>query len=241
VPSAQFPHWSGYFERLQLDLWLVRNKLDVAASWAGSKLEDPSLESQTGNRATQLAVIRALVNQRDQESLERALTLLEELLSLAEEEGRMGVQIESLALQAILYWKRGEEARAMMSLEHALRLARPEGYIHLFTDLGLPMGRLLQEAHARKVMLAYVDALLAVYGDVSSSVTVQSNLVEPLTSREEDILNWLSAGLTNQEIADELIISAETVKKHTSHIYQKLGVHNRTEAAAKARELNLLQ
>jgi len=240
VESAQFPHWSGYFERIQLDLWLARNKLEAASSWADSKLVDDFSELQTGDKATQLTVIHALVSKRDKESHDRAMVLLKRLLPEVEDEGRMSVQIESLALRAILHWKRGEEALAMMSLEHALRLAHPEGYIHLFTDLGLPMGRLLQEAHARKVMPDYVDELLSVFDDMSSTKSTLPALPEPLTSREEDILKRMAAGLTNQEIADELIISAETVKKHTSHIYQKLGVHNRTEAAAKARELNLL-
>ena len=239
VERAHFPHWSGYFERLQLDLWLARNKLKVASSWADLKLKEGIFESPTDEKVAQLAVIHMLIIKGDNELLDRALTLLNELLSVAEDEGRMGIQIEALALQAILRQKRGEEALAMTSLEHALRLARPEGYVRLFIDLGLPMGRLLQEAHARQVMPDYMDELLSVFGDVSSSAPSQPVLPEPLTSREEDILKRMAAGLTNQEIAEELVISAETVKKHTSHIYRKLGVHSRTEAASKTRELNL--
>jgi len=187
-----------------------------------------------------LTLARALIVKGDRESFDQAMTLLDELLSVATDEGRLGIEIEALALQSLLYWKHSEETKAMTSLEHALSLALPEGYIHLFTDLGLSMGRLLQEARSRQVMPDYIDKLLSVFGDVSASAPMQSTLIEPLTSREEEILKRMTAGLTNQEIADELVISAETVKKHTSHIYQKLGVHSRTEAAAKARELNLL-
>ena len=240
VESAQFPYWSGYFERIQLELWLARKNIKAASAWANFKLKENILEAKTDDKTTQLAVARALTIQGDPESLDRASALLKGLLSVAEDEGRMAIQIEALALRAILHWNRGEEANAMIHIDRALRLAQPEGYVHLFTDLGVPMGRLLQEAHVRKVMPDYVDALLSVFDDVSSSAPVQSKLPEPLTSREEDILKMMAAGLTNQEIAEELIISAETVKKHTSHIYRKLGVHSRTEAAVKARELNLL-
>ena len=63
---------------------------------------------------------------------------------------------------------------------------------------------------------------------------------EPLTQREEEVLELLAAGLTDREIGEQLVISPVTVKKHVANIYGKLGVSNRTEAAARARELNLL-
>ncbi len=65
-------------------------------------------------------------------------------------------------------------------------------------------------------------------------------LAEPLSDRELEVLGLLAAGLTNQEIADQLLIALGTAKRHTINIYGKLGVSNRTQAVAKARELNLL-
>jgi LuxR family maltose regulon positive regulatory protein len=83
--------------------------------------------------------------------------------------------------------------------------------------------------------------LLAAFGaDLSYPASTEQALPEPLTHREQEILELVAAGLTNQEIADKLVISAETVKKHTGTIYGKLGVSNRTEAAARARALDLL-
>jgi LuxR family maltose regulon positive regulatory protein len=127
-------------------------------------------------------------------------------------------------------------------VERALRIAEPEGYVRLFADLGLPMGRLLQEARGRDVMPDYVERLLGAFQAIPSTTGHgESALPEPLSQREEEVLRLIAAGLTNREIAERLIISAETAKKHVGNICDKLGVRNRTEAAARARELGLLK
>jgi LuxR family maltose regulon positive regulatory protein len=120
----------------------------------------------------------------------------------------MGISIEALALQALAHWRRGEGAGTMTSLERGLRLAEPEGYVRLFADLGLPMARLLQEAHSRNVLPDYVAKLLAAFStDLAFPTLAEQVLPEPLTHREREILELVAAGLTNREIADELVIS----------------------------------
>jgi LuxR family maltose regulon positive regulatory protein len=151
------------------------------------------------------------------------------------------MMIEALALQALACEQRADTANAMDSLAHALRLAEPEGYVRLFADLGLPMARLLQEALTRDVMPDYLEKLLAAIGaSLPTSVAVEKVLPEPLTPREREIVGLLAVGLTNREIAEKLVLSPETVKKHAGNIYQKLGVNNRTQAVAQARALALL-
>ena len=87
----------------------------------------------------------------------------------------------------------------------------------------------------------YVGNLLAAFGPGLSLLTsTEEALPEPLTLREQEVLELLAAGLTNREIAEDLVISPETVKKHTGNIYGKLGASNRTQAVARARELDLL-
>jgi LuxR family maltose regulon positive regulatory protein len=158
-----------------------------------------------------------------------------------ETEGRTGIVIEGLALQALAMARQGDQAGALTALERSLRLAEPEGYVRLFADLGLPMARLLQEARTRNVMPDYLGELLAAFGgDLLPSGTRREALPEPLSSREQEVVELIAAGLTNKEIAEMLTISPETAKKHVANICTKLGVSNRTEAAARARELNLL-
>ncbi|MEO1286207.1 MAG: LuxR C-terminal-related transcriptional regulator [Chloroflexota bacterium] len=67
-----------------------------------------------------------------------------------------------------------------------------------------------------------------------------SQLIEPLTEREEQILRLITVGLTNRQIAEELTLAIGTVKTHAHHVYTKLGVSNRTEATAVAHDLNLV-
>jgi LuxR family maltose regulon positive regulatory protein len=241
LESAPFPDWIGRFGRLQLEFWLAQDRLRAALDWADEMLRDAAIEERPESEAAHLAMARVLIVKGDAPSLERALALLERLMEAAEAEGRAGVTIEALALQAMAHWRRGEQAGALTSLERALRLAEPQGYVRLFADLGLPMARLLQEARSRTVMPDYVETLVAAFGgDRSFAPAAEEALPEPLTPREQEVLECLAAGLTNREIAEQLVIASETVKKHTGSIYGKLGVSNRTEAVAKARALDRL-
>ena len=135
----------------------------------------------------------------------------------------------------------------MSVLAQALSLTEPEGYVRLFVDEGAPMVALLREAHTRAIRQAYIEKLLAAFPDLQTEdkpiVNRPSelvNLVEPLSKRELEILSLLAEGLTNNEIAQQIFISGQTVKVHTRNIYGKLGVKNRLQAVSKARDLGLL-
>lgn len=240
IENVQFPHFVSRYERIQLEVWLAQDRLRTAVDWSDQKLQEEVLDEQPERAGTRLAMARVLIVKGDEDSLKHVKAIILGIIEVAQEEGRMGVEIEALALQALSFWQGGDHAKAMIALEHALHLAEPQGYIRLFADFGLPMARLLQEAQSRAVLPDYVDALLTAFNLYIGS-PLEETLPEPLTPREEQVLQLVAAGLTNQEIAEELVISPETVKKHTSHIYGKLSVNNRTEATAKARELDLLE
>jgi LuxR family maltose regulon positive regulatory protein len=127
-------------------------------------------------------------------------------------------------------------------------LAEPEGYVRVFVDEGAPMAALLQSAASRGIAPYYVRKLLAALsesrhetrnrpaGDLQPTM---SDLIEPLSGRELEVLQLMADGLSNREIADELVLAVGTVKAHIHNIYGKLGVRSRTQAIARARDLNL--
>jgi LuxR family maltose regulon positive regulatory protein len=242
VEGAQFPDCAARFERLQLEVWLAQDRSRAAAAWAEEKLSAEPGGEGAEDEIRRLSVARALIASGELASVDRALGTVESAMRAAEAAGRDGVVVEALALQALGRAKRGDHAGAMTSLERALRMAEPEGYVRLFADLGLPMARLLQEARGRDVMPDYVGTLLGAFADAPALPgRGEAALPEPLSQREEEVLALIAAGLTNREIAERLVISAETAKKHVGNICDKLGVRNRTKAAARARELGLLK
>jgi LuxR family maltose regulon positive regulatory protein len=241
VESAPFPEWMERLERLQIEYWLAQGQLRTVVDWADRQLPAPRSVAQTDSETGHLALARVLIVIGDTSSVAKALAILQRLLPTADLEGRAAVQIEALILMALIRWRKVERADAMADLERALRLAEPEGYVRLFADLGLPVARLLQEAWSRGVMPDYTGKLLAAFSaDAGLPASQEGPLPEPLTRREREILAMVAAGLTNREIAEKLVLSAETVKKHAGMIYSKLGVSNRTQAAARARTLGLL-
>jgi LuxR family maltose regulon positive regulatory protein len=134
--------------------------------------------------------------------------------------------------------------------------------VRVFADEGAPMSALLgrlvaaQRVAAQRsdrnaaggVPLAYLGRLLRAFGDEATPGASPSRgrgvgipgLVEALSERELEVLRLVAAGKPNREIAAELYVALDTVKKHLTHIFEKLGAANRTQATARARELGLL-
>jgi LuxR family maltose regulon positive regulatory protein len=170
-----------------------------------------------------------------------ALPVLARLLEGAEKAGRIRSLIEILALQARALRARGDADQALSTLARALALAEPEGYVRTFLDEGEALARLLHRALMRGIAPGYVSELLAASGESTQpGAPVAQALVEGLTERETEVLRLIAAGLSNREIAQELVVAMSTVKSHINHIYGKLDVKNRTQAIARARTLGLL-
>ena len=170
----------------------------------------------------------------------KARQLLARLLPPAEEAGRLGRVIELLVLQAVVASRLQDEAQAVTMLEHALVLGEPEGFVRSFVDEGAVVVNLLQQVRQRGLFPNYIDKLLAAFDPEEAQREAADLLPEPLTERELEILQLVASGATNKEIADQLFIAVSTAKKHVSNMLVKLDTPNRTQAAARARELGLL-
>ena len=176
-----------------------------------------------------------------------ALTALEGSIRSARALHSNGELIHLLALQAMALAALGERTPARVALQEALTLGAPEGYIWLWLNAGPEIGPLLRDMRADsdtpKDIHPYLDSLLdacqVTFGE-TMRLHQQGELLDPLTSRELEIVRLISKGYSNPEIAGELIVTINTIKKHTSNIYGKLGVRSRTQAIARVRELNLL-
>lgn len=198
--------------------------------------------------------------------LREAERLLSRLLADAAAKGRGRSVLEILVLRALAQQARHDTRGALSTLGRALALAQPDGYVHLFVDEGLPMAALLRDLTkaARRgqfavpvAVLEYAGFLLAACrspdGRTSTSPAAPQDTtrssrsmaelplpLDPLTDREAEVLQLLAQGAPNAAIADALVLSVGTVKKHVFNVCRKLGVQNRTQAVARARALHLL-
>jgi LuxR family transcriptional regulator, maltose regulon positive regulatory protein len=164
---------------------------------------------------------------------------LDRLFQYSQTTGRHRWVIPIHILRAVLYQSRRDLTQALNALAQALELAEPAGFIQDFLDEGEPMMALLREAVRHRVKPEFAQQLLNRFAS-DRTAAKPIGLVEPLSDREIEVLALVAQGLSNQEIAARLYLSLRTIKFHTSNIYGKLGVKNRTEAVAKARDLGLL-
>jgi LuxR family transcriptional regulator, maltose regulon positive regulatory protein len=240
---------------LRARLALANGEVAEAAGWVRQRGLGVDDQPSYPREREYLVLVRVLLAQQ---APERALGLLERLHAAAAAQGRIGSVIEVRALQALALDAGGDRAAALTALAEALALGAPEGYLRVFVDEGQPMAALLHQllAGRRQQRPAAVDAIpreylarlvdaferagLPIRPPVGRGGVVVAGLVEPLTARELEVLRLLAAGAPNRAIAEQLVVTPETVKKHLSHLFDKLGVANRTQAVARARELGLL-
>jgi len=166
---------------------------------------------------------------------EKALEILSRLEQADRDEGSLRRLIGVYISEALIYQKQANHEEATCIFESALRLAAPEGYKVAFFPHNNRQTRHLLQA-TRSIAPAFVDSILEATKPVGE---FSAQLPDPLSEQEIRVLNFIVAGKSNQEIADELVISVGTAKWHVHNILQKLGVNNRAQAIARARELEL--
>ena len=229
---------------LKARVWVAQGKLSDASGWARehgiSAAEELTYVREFEHITLAKVLLAQGIHDRDDDTLAEAANLAARLLGAAKDGGRPGHAIEALVVQALAGHARGDVAGAMASLDRALALAEPEGYVRVFLDQGPRMLALLRLAAQQPDAPSYVRRLLAAGVTVEAAATVAQPLIEPLSERELEVLRLLGTDLGGPEIARELVISLSTVRTHTQNIYAKLGVSSRRAAIRRAAELDLL-
>ena len=234
-------------------LLLAQGQVAAAARWTQQRSLAADDEPAYQKEQEHLVLARVLLAQ---DRPRPALALLDRLHAPAAAQGRAGSVIEIQALQALALAADGDQAAAVDRLAGALTLACPQGYVRVFADEGAPMGVLLgwlvaarraELAAARGVPLGCLARVLQAFGQKDAepgsrprTAPAVPGLVDQLTVRELEILQLVAAGAPNQRIAEQLVVTLDTVKKHITHLLGKLGAANRTEAVARARQLGLI-
>lgn len=217
-------------------IWLAQGRLTEIRLWI--EASDIDATRQTPDREPEQVLLGRLLIAEGRH--EEAVELLSSLLLNAESGKRGGVVIEILVLLALARQALGQTRPAVASLQRALILAEPEGYVRMFIDEGAPMAALLQRVAEAGEGQAYAAKLLEAMRQTPAAQTSGKTLAVPLSGKEIRVAQYLVAGLSNQEIADKMHISLNTVKTHLKNIYGKLDVDHRVEAVERIRDLNLL-
>ena len=216
----------------------------VAEAWR--LLPDPLA---IGERLPGLSIGSRLLNQARVSLVagqaEATLAFAAQFEQLAAVAGSRRWQMEALLLQALAQAKLGKRTAGQSALQKSLALAQSQGYLRLFLDGGEAVRDLLVGLYPTltdPALAQFARRILEAFPAPAPRKPLPAappGLVEPLTEREVQVLRLLSLGLSNQAVADQLVISHATVKTHIRHIFEKLGVENRIEALNKAKELHL--
>ncbi len=247
--------------RFDVDDVLAAEVVEIVACWRNEITDLPGKEAVCLDDASEAAALtlarKAILAGRDEE----ALSLLGQLTQFARTAGHINRLVGALVLSAItkqartipqcntaVIENRNEcVPAALADLEEALDLAETGGYVRVFLDEGMPMQILLVQwlAQARAGHVRdYASQLLTLFDAEPNRMALPlqkahktGDMVEPLTPRELEVLRLICEGDSNQVIADKLVITIKTVKKHTGNIFGKLGVTSRAQAIVKAQHL----
>jgi LuxR family maltose regulon positive regulatory protein len=252
---------------LKARVWLKQGRLGEALGWAREQGLSVDDDMRYPREFEHITLARVLITAgaksgREAGTLDDATRLLGRLLQAAETGGRLGSAIQILLLQALAFQAQDHLPHALAALERALALAKPEGYVRSFVDEGEAMRsllRLLIEKQSRNrdhPLSGYTDKLLAAFSppvaEPKSAISHQKSVrLEPaplieaappmdaLSERELEVLRLLRSELSGPEMAQQLIVSLNTLRTHTKNIFNKLGVNNRRAAIRRAEELGL--
>lgn len=239
--------------------------LDAAMAWAREHALSPADDLSYLREYEHVTLSRVLLAQYhsrgDESALKEAGGLLDRLFEAAESGSREGSVLEVEVLRAVARHAAGDVDAALEALERAVDLAEPQNWARFLLDSAPGLGDLLTLLAERRPHAQFVRDLLtrrsgeplqaslsraaassAAAGnyDAAARQAVREELLDPLSDRELDVLRLLASDLDGPGIARELVVSLNTVRTHTKHVYAKLGVNSRRAAVSRAHQLGLL-
>jgi len=244
------PHQIILAQSCQARLSLLQGDSKPAIDWADSydvKSHAPSMLVWLD--IPLITKARVMIATGSHERLRHASEILETLLQSAKAVHNTYHIIEILVLQCMALEKLGRVDEALEVLQQVIKLAEPGGWVYPFVESGRPMAELLERLANQKGVSDYPRFVLDRFptdeqqqpgtaaGESRAITGSEVWPAKPLTRRELDVLKLLAQRLQTKEIAARLFVSSETVKSHLKHLYQKLDVYNRRDAAIKAGEL----
>ncbi|MFN3332023.1 MAG: LuxR C-terminal-related transcriptional regulator, partial [Caldilinea sp.] len=223
---------------------LVQGDQAAALRWANSFRPDTLTPFLHWQEIPVLTAARILAVTAQDETLRRALDLLEPTAAWAERSHFSWRAAECAALRAVALDGLGHTQAADKAMQLALHLGEEAGYRRTFLDIGSRLHSLLTRQMRYKSTAAMARLLLRALADESGQAARPAvpaqEYVEALTARETEVLMLLARRYSNKEIAQDLFITTNTVKRHTLQIFAKLGVNDRRAAVERARQLGLL-
>jgi LuxR family maltose regulon positive regulatory protein len=205
--------------------WLAQGRTDSVFLALG---QTHKLGIAPENEGTHLIFARLLLAQKRSHE---ALELLGSLKQQAADNKRRRPLAEILLLSALARESQGQRGLALICLQQALSIGENIGCVRLFLDEQDSLKGLLQHLRS-KAHTPYLEKMWEqVQGNSKQSATKLAALGEVLSTKEYEVARLLVTGLSNQEIADQMFISLNTVKTHIRSIFKKLDVKNRLQAA----------
>jgi LuxR family maltose regulon positive regulatory protein len=261
VQRERFGVYPGRLPTLRAQWWLAQGQVREASDWAASMVF-PEEPWETSLYDAFPVVMRVYFAQR---RWEEAVELLDSWSSHLDRPANVEITLTYLAQSLVALHQAGKRDQAGVIAARLLALTEPQGYLRVYLDEGEPMRQALLALLTPHALAAstttYISKLLAAFEqeaqDTSTSLAaaptsepapfpvrqasaVSSVPAASLTQREQEVLRLLATGASNQDIADTLVISLDTVKKHVSNLLGKLGATSRTQAIAQARARSLL-
>lgn len=229
---------------------LRRGQTEPAVRWAAERGLSPADQPDYQTLTDYVLFLRLLIAQGEWPAVR---PLLERALKVAEHAGVRGVHLQLLLYLAEQHAVQGRMAVATRTVERALALGEPGGYVRRFVDDARPLLGILAQLRDRYLeraasySLPFLERVLVAFGDAAvddapgpDALADKFRLEEALSRRELEILQLLSRGLSNPQIAENLHISVGTVRWHVKNVYRKLDVNNRVQATVRAQTIGLL-